>query len=80
MGLVGSIIGVVLGIDLSGALLYLVGNMTIVSRGMIVSLKVIILTLPISVFVSIIAGIIPVYLGSRLNRLSCNSKIQENEG
>ena len=66
IGLVGGIIGVVLGILLSGALPYLLGDMTIVRGGTIVSLNVIIFALSISVLVGMIAGAIPAYQGSRL--------------
>lgn len=66
IGLVGGIIGVVLGILLSGALPYLLGDMTIVRGGTIVSLNVVILALSISVLVGMVAGAIPAYQGSKL--------------
>lgn len=66
IGLVGGIIGVVLGILLSGALPYLLGDMTIVRGGTVVSLNVIIFALSISVLVGMIAGAIPAYQGSKL--------------
>ncbi|HJH28473.1 MAG TPA: ABC transporter permease [Methanosarcinaceae archaeon] len=66
IGLVGGIIGVVLGILLSGALPYLLGDMTIVRGGTIVSLNVIIFALSISVLVGMVAGAIPAYQGSKL--------------
>lgn len=66
IGLVGGIIGVVLGILLSGALPYLLGDMTIVRGGTIVSLNIVILALSISVLVGMVAGAIPAYQGSKL--------------
>ncbi|MCK5484767.1 MAG: ABC transporter permease, partial [Desulfobacterales bacterium] len=66
IGLVGGIIGVFLGIFLSGAMPYLLGDVSIMRGGTIVSLNVVILALSISVLVGMIAGAIPAYQGSRL--------------
>ena len=66
IGLVGGIIGVVLGILLSGALPYLLGDVSIIRGGTIVSLNVVILALSVSVLVGMIAGAIPAYQGSKL--------------
>lgn len=66
IGLVGGIIGVILGMLISEALPYLMGDLTLASGGTIVSLNVVILALSISVLVGMVAGVIPAYQGSKL--------------
>ena len=64
-GLVGGIIGIVFGTMLSGALPALMGDMRMFGSS-IVSLESVIMALSVSLFVGIVAGIVPAYQASKL--------------
>jgi len=66
IGLVGGVIGIMLGMILSGFLPSLVGNLPLMRGTTIVSLNSIIMALSVSVIVGILAGIIPAYQASKL--------------
>jgi putative ABC transport system permease protein len=66
IALVGGIIGVILGVMLSGALPMLMGGSMIMRGGTIVSLNSVFMALGVSLTVGILAGIIPAYQGSKL--------------
>lgn len=66
IGLTGGIIGVVLGVILSGMMPYLLTGMRIAQGGTVVSVNIILIALGVSVMVGMIAGIIPAYQGSKL--------------
>ena len=66
IALVGGLIGVFLGILLSGALPAMMGQTMMARGGTIVSLNSVVMALSVSVFVGILAGIVPAYQGSRL--------------
>lgn len=66
IGLAGGILGVVLGIILSGLMPYLLTGVRIAQGGTVVSVNIILITLVGSVLVGMIAGVIPAYQGSKL--------------
>src|SRR5665648_22490 len=66
IGLAGGILGVVLGIILSGLTPYLLTGVRLAQGGTVVSVNIILITLVGSVLVGMVAGIIPAYQGSKL--------------
>ena len=66
IGLAGGILGVVLGIILSGLTPYLLTGVRLAQSGSVVSVNIILITLVGSVLVGMIAGVIPAYQGSKL--------------
>ena len=66
IGLAGGIIGVILGIILSGVIPYLMSDIPLAQGGTYVSINIIIIALSVSVLVGIIAGFVPAYKGSKL--------------
>lgn len=66
IGLVGGIIGVIFGIMLSGMLPALLGDIGFFRGGTLVSVNSILVALSVSVFVGILAGIVPAWQGSKL--------------
>jgi putative ABC transport system permease protein len=66
IGLAGGIVGVILGIILSGVMPYLVSDMPLARGGTFVSVDIIVIALSVSVLVGIIAGFVPAYQGSKL--------------
>jgi putative ABC transport system permease protein len=66
IGLIGGILGVLLGMVLSGSLQTLLGGTPFARGSDIVTLSSVIWALSVSIIVGILAGIIPAYQGSRL--------------
>ena len=66
IGLIGGIIGVFLGIMLSGIMPMLLGDFRLIMGGTFVSVNSIIMALSVSITVGLLAGIIPAYQASKL--------------
>ncbi len=66
IGLVGGLIGVIFGIILSALLPLLMGETGMLRSGTFVSINSIIISLSVSVFIGILAGVIPAYQASKL--------------
>ena len=66
IGLVGGILGIVVGIMLSGALPTLMGDLRMFRGGTLVSMTSVILALSVSITVGVLAGAVPAYKASKL--------------
>jgi putative ABC transport system permease protein len=66
IGLIGGLLGVILGTILSGFMTSLIGMSQLIRGGTLVTMSSVILSLSVSIFVGIAAGIIPAYKGSKL--------------
>jgi putative ABC transport system permease protein len=66
IGLIGGVLGVLLGMILSGAMQSLLGGTPFARGSTLVTMSSIIWALSVSVIVGIVAGIIPAYQGSKL--------------
>jgi putative ABC transport system permease protein len=66
IGLVGGLLGVIFGTILSGALPALMGDVGFIRGGTIVSLESVVMALSVSIFVGILAGLVPAWQGSKL--------------
>jgi putative ABC transport system permease protein len=66
IGLAGGIVGVILGIIISGVIPYVMSDIPLARGGTYVSVDIILIALSVSVLVGIIAGFVPAYQGSKL--------------
>jgi len=66
IGLVGGILGIIVGVVLSGALPSLMGDLRMFRGGTLVSMTSVILALSVSVVVGVLAGAVPAYQASKL--------------